>query len=171
MSDLQNFGNAGSKDVAKGKTFTSISGLKVTGTGAMLVAENYDFTNFERFSVVQNATTGNLTINFSNYHETVMATLYFMTNETAYYKANLLVIGDICMIVNGTRGSNASFTAEYDAIFDTQIFKVTRSGNSITFSLDKVDINIKYYNASVKSVSATVTKMGNSNCKYIIYGV
>lgn len=173
--DASKFGDATAADVASGKTFTSAAGLKAVGTGKMMIAEDYDFTNFERKQLTQlvteNKTT--ITVDFSNYHETILAKFYF--NGTDYnHEATLLIIGNVCFLVCGRICAYNDFDSYtvYEAIYSAQIFTVTRSNNSITISLNTTAIPFKYKNGNyINDAICTPTKIGSQVHANTFYGI
>ena len=128
-SPATNFGNATAADVAYGKTFTSVAGVKVTGT----MARNY----LQGFSAQISGNGGNTA--WVNYPGQNLPTAIFITAYEGITSGNDL----FTLLAFGQYG--AYTTANYRAVIDevsygsqkSGVLSITQSGSQINITLPK----------------------------------
>lgn len=85
-SEAINFGDATAEDVAKGKTFTSVAGLKVTGTAEPMVSND----NCEAYQI----TSASTALNFKRTDGSIKVWGYGFKSSGTYQKTTYAFCGD-----------------------------------------------------------------------------
>lgn len=83
---LENLGDATAEDVAKGKTFTSVAGLKVTGTAEPMVSND----NCEAYQI----TSASTALNFKRTDGSIKVWGYGYHSQSTYQKTTYAFVGD-----------------------------------------------------------------------------